>query len=420
MVKTQIKNEYQESIMDYRNTITRIVQTYDSQSSRLLYRKLAEDILKVAQKTLKHLPIVNYIHLTEALNEITVKNLVDFDEQMLEFTLEKQFELLSVNLTNADKITEPFSISRLNESWLSSLNQRALQARIRNLYNSKYSEKINDPDASREMYRIIETIISVLDDELKVLSIACSYDHMFLLAYADLLSTLCEIISIYVVYEIDDFKTLLRQSFRLFSNLASYLKAKDAYSFHTLFDKAKDIVANSASNSSLFEITFDGLVNLSISAYKNIDTHQYSSRCFDDVIWATTFDGKSSYLDVVVPTLDKYLNSNQLKIYLRDFKRKREHNKMRGAHLHKYESLVVGNKELLDTIEERLNVLITKKIEEETLVVTQDSIGDKKDRIESQPDTIDIDTNATFVSSQTIKPQKKIGHQILNVIKRLF
>lgn len=371
-VKKQIDIGYQEAILDYANTILRVIDKFDPKSSRRLYRKIAEDVLELAAIAIKNLPIVNYIHLSEVLNHLTSKNLIGYDEHTLEFMLEKQIELLGINLQNVDRINDPFSVSTLNKNWIDSMHQQALQTKLRNLYNTKYSDNIKVNIYTKEMHDILDTILRTFERKRATLFLACNFDRMFLLSFTNLLFVITEIIRIYILNDVHNFDELLKRDLMLYSSLSGNLKATKPFDFDILFESLKDIVAESFGNDSLFGISFDGLINLSVSSFKNIDEYKYSSRCFDDVIWTVTFDGKEGLLDTVLSVLDRCLNSYQLEVFINDFRREKDGLQFGGNSLYKYESLIRNDEALLNKIEEALKELLSSKQVEESLISNKD------------------------------------------------
>lgn len=204
-ILAQIRGGYQEAVLDFTNAIVRIIKKFEYENSKILYIRLADYVLELAQPTLENLSSAYYINLTKVLNELRDNALYNKDTLLLEQLLEKQIELLEINLLNINKVEDPFSLHILNSHWLDSLNQEALQARLRNLYNSQYSGYIENPEYSGNMYRILQTVINVIEGKSRTLLLASSYDHMFLYSFTNLIYEVIGIIRKYIGFNNKEF-----------------------------------------------------------------------------------------------------------------------------------------------------------------------------------------------------------------------
>jgi len=362
-IKEQLDNKYSGVTFDYSGAMNKLINKFEVSNSKDLFLDISKNNVILADGVFKNIESVNYMHLLEVQSNLLSQSMLLADDYMLEKILDDTFSMFRISIVNLTKITMPLSLQSINSYWLDTLKPSAIFQKLVWIYNTYYSDNIDDIEHQRKMYIIIERFISSFRKNMNLIVASSMADHMIILSFSSFIKQMIDIISIYIKFDVDSFEQLYIEALRLYSQFASMFKAEKKFDFHQVFEDFEEVLAESMVIENLSTFAIDEYIRFTKNIHKKIITNEYSSRCFDNLIWLPLILDDKDLYHKVLEVIDTELDVNKVTVLINDLNREiYSMERQFSSHpFRKFESMKKYNPEKLDKLKAKLTKIKTKK-----------------------------------------------------------
>lgn len=284
-IMKQLANKYVGATFDYSNAMNSLINKFDVANSKDLFLDISQNNVLLAEGVFKNIEPVNYMPVLDIQSNLLSKAILLADKYMLEKVLSDLFSMFRISIANVNLIKTPLSLQRINSYWLDTLNQSSLPVKLVSIYNKHFSEKIEEKEYQRKMHIILATIVSSFKNHMHLIAASSFIGHMIILAFCNLVQQISDIIAIYIGFDIEDFNILYKDNLRLYTQFVSLYKVKNKFGYFQVFDSIEETLAKSLRDEKLKQSAIDEYIRFTKVVQKNIASDEYSSRCFDNLIW---------------------------------------------------------------------------------------------------------------------------------------
>lgn len=378
-IMKQLTNKYIGVTIDYSNAMNNLINKFDVANSKHLFLDISQNNVLLAEGVFKNIEPVNYIHLIDVQSNLVSKAILLADKYMLEKVLSDLFSMFRISIVNVKLIKTPLSLQRINSYWLDTLKQSSLPVKLVFIYNKYFCENIENKEYQRKMHIILSTIISSFKNQMHLIAASSLIDHMIILAFCELVQKINDIIAIYIRFDIEDFNILYKDNLRLYTQFVSMYKVEDKFGYYQVFDSIEETLSKSIHDEKLKQSAIDEYIRFTKVVQKNIATDEYSSRCFDNLIWLPLILNDENLYQQVLNVINSELDDKKITILINDLEREiySMGNHFSSHSLSSLESLKQYCPEKLEELKQKLSNLIDKKenttVSETEIIQTEES-----------------------------------------------